>query len=573
LGALLPDGDPAAALGGVVPLSDLDAVDLIAIAKLARILDAIRTFALATAEAAPVADWCDVIQQALEGLCDAECPQLSEPLVHLRRLREAARGTAGGDLPVPFEDVHQLLTGWLDETSGRQPLRTGAITATSMVPLRGVPFRVVCVIGYDDGTVGAGEADGDDLVARQQLVGDGDQRADERRALLDCLLAAGERLVITCNGRNVKSNKRVPLVTPLAELVDFAVRHGAAREKFDEASGIEIGHPRHQLSRRTFEEAGVEKTGIWSHDTIAGAVLAQVDATGTGAADAARADKPAATGPRKAGTTDAKPVIDLDILEMLVNDPLQLFLTKTLGVPAWRKDEEATPATLPMLLEHKPFREFVLELVSVASGDSSRVEPWMNMLRSRGVLPFGPIGERQALEIRGLAEGIVQEARKAGVPLGPFSSRRARIDVGGYVFASDLPGFHDDSGQMVILRAEQGDKTSYGFPLHVAAIRLVAARAAGLPTPDHVAVVARHKDWEPGALNSAGNPIHPCQIRKVKIDAAVDPVERLARWCELACEAMHERRGLFGLRNVAPDQWEGKFDEFLAAKNHSTGES
>ncbi|MFM8704824.1 MAG: exodeoxyribonuclease V subunit gamma, partial [Planctomycetia bacterium] len=142
LGALLPDGDPAAALGGVVPLSDLDAVDLIAIAKLARILDVIRTFALATAGAAPAAAWCDAIEQALEGLCGAECPQLSEPLVHLRRLREAARGAAGGDLPVPFEDVHQLLTGWLDETSGRQPLRTGAITATSMVPLRGVPFRV-----------------------------------------------------------------------------------------------------------------------------------------------------------------------------------------------------------------------------------------------------------------------------------------------------------------------------------------------------------------------------------------------------------------------------------------------
>ena len=106
---------------------------------------------------------------------------------------------------MPCEDVRCLLVTWLDEKSGRQPLRTGAITATSMVPLRGVPFKVICVFGYDDGAVGVGEGDGDDLVTRQQLVGEVDPRADERRALLDCLLAAGERLVITCNGRNVKS--------------------------------------------------------------------------------------------------------------------------------------------------------------------------------------------------------------------------------------------------------------------------------------------------------------------------------------------------------------------------------
>jgi exodeoxyribonuclease V gamma subunit len=101
---------------------------------------------------------------------------------------------------VPFDDIRELVTDWLDEQPGRQPLRTGAITASSMVPLRGVPFRVIAVIGYDDGVVGVSESEGDDLVARQQLVGDVDPRIDERRALLDCLLAAEHRLVITCNG-------------------------------------------------------------------------------------------------------------------------------------------------------------------------------------------------------------------------------------------------------------------------------------------------------------------------------------------------------------------------------------
>ncbi|MFM1997995.1 MAG: exodeoxyribonuclease subunit gamma, partial [Planctomycetota bacterium] len=217
LGATLPDAAARPELGGVVPLEDLETADLARITKLVRILDILHGLEAAAVGSQPAAAWCDVIEQALVDLCGEECPQLAEPLAHLRRLRQAAAGTAGGRVSVPFADVRVLLTTWLDETTGRQPLRTGAITATSMVPLRSVPFKVICVMGYDDGTVAAGEADGDDLVGRQQLVGDVDPRVDVRRALLDCVVAAGARLVITCNGRNARSNKRVPLVTPLAE--------------------------------------------------------------------------------------------------------------------------------------------------------------------------------------------------------------------------------------------------------------------------------------------------------------------------------------------------------------------
>jgi exodeoxyribonuclease V gamma subunit len=576
LGALLPAAEPQPEVGGVVPLDDLDLADLPAISRLARILDVIRTLEAASAERRSVAEWCDVIEEALVGLCGAESPQLAEPLALLRRLRHAARDTVAEKQPVPFHDVHELLATWLDEKAGRQPLRTGAITASSMVPLRGVPFKVVCVIGYDDGAVGAGEADGDDLVARQQLVGDGDPRADERRALLDCLLAADTRLIITCNGRNVKSNKPVPLVTPLAEFVDFAVRHGVVREKFDEASAIEIHHPRHHLSRRNFEEAGVEPAGIWSHDTVASGVLEQVEQKPPQAEERHEARGPQSlAGSKNAETAAEKPVIDLEMLELLVDDPLKLFLTKTLGVPAWQKNEESTPATLPTALKAWHLRDLVMELIPLASADPGAVGPWMETLRDRGVLPLGSMGEQQAAEICELAMGIAKQARESGVPVCDFSAVQMRVDLGKHIFASDIPGFHQESGKMVIVRAEPGDKTSYGFPLHVAAIRLVAAQvaaqAAGLPIPDQVSVVARHKDWTPGAMTDTGNPVKPCQIRKVRVDAGIDPRKRLALWCELASEAMHERRGEFGLRGKKSDTFEESFNDFVTAKNFSTG--
>jgi exodeoxyribonuclease V gamma subunit len=560
LGSMLNADDTTDQFGGVLPLEALDTVDLSAISKLARILDTIRSFEAATEGARSAGDWCDTIEQALHDLCGAENPQLGEPLAMLRRLRRAASGTTAEKQAVPFPDVAQLLTTWLDEQAGRQPLETGDITATSMVPLRGVPFRVICVIGYDDDAVGTAAANAGDLIAQQPLLGDGDSRSDERRALLDCLLAAEERLIITCNGRSMKSNKRLPLVTPLAEFVDFAVRHGVAREKFDEASGIEINHPRHHLSRRNFEEGGVEPTGIWSHDTIARAVLVE----SAREVVQTKPESQAAAVPKATGRA-VRPetfTTDLATLEMLAIDPLRLFLTRTLGISTWRITDPTIPATLPLEIKKKLFRELVLELAPLAQARPDCVEEWLNALPTRGVLPFGHLGLLPMEEIFFLALGIAVKADEAGIPLSGHTVHNATIKLVNNAFRDVLPGIDQANRRMVMVFSDKAEKSSFGRPLHAAAIRLVAAKAAGLPL-DSVSVVSRHNNWSYPSKPGSENAAPPCIIRTVKLDGNVDPLERLAEWNGLAAEATRHPRGLFNLRDTTPQDLEARFESFV----------
>lgn len=563
LGALLPDAVARPELGGVVPLADLDPVDLTRIAALVRILDVIRGLDAATSQRRAVAVWCDLIEQALVGLCGEECPELVEPLAELRRLRDAAAGTAGEAVAVPYEDVHRLLVTWCEDRSGRQPLGTGAITATSMVPLRGVPFRVIGVIGYDDGAVGAGEADGDDLVSRQQLVGDVDARADERRALLDCVLAARERLVITCNGRSVKSNKRVPLVTPLAELVDFAVRHGVAREKFDEPSGIEIDHPRHHLSRRNFENDGVLPGGFWSHDRVACEVIA---GRGLGQPVERRVDAAPASAPAVAcGRRPDVPRIEFSLLEKLVQDPLKLFLEKTLGIDTWRGRDDGIPATIPLVLGSREIRDAARQLVDVLVAEPTAAADWGEALRRSGRLPYGPLAERQLAEIRGLAQGLVEVARADGIPLQGTHTLDLTLDLGDAILVGTVPGVHEATRQLVDCRAGTAKKDAHDRPLHVAALRLLAARAAGADVTQ-AAVLARHRSWEPGAVTDAGKPIPAAITSTVLLASGVDPRERLRELCSLARLALAGPCGLFGLRDSAHEDRPADFETFVAAR-------
>jgi exodeoxyribonuclease V gamma subunit len=536
LGAALPDAPPRAELGGVVPLSDVDTADLLAIPPLVRIITAIQRLEALTADRLPVAAWCDAIEATLAALCGGETGELIEPLDCLRRLRGSAAGAAAEHEPVPFDDVRELVTGWLDEQPGRQPLRTGGITASSLVPLRGLPFRVICVIGYDDGAVGVGENEGDDLVARQQLVGDVDPRIDERRALLDCLLSASDRLV--------------PLVTPLAELVDFAVRHGVQQADPAKPSGIEILHPRHHLGRRNFRSGDIQPGLIWSHDPAALAVSARLGAD------------PAPLSVETAPPQPPAPVIALQYLERLAGDPLRLHLEETLGIDTWRADDRETPATFPLEFSSREVRRATEELLGVLVADPAGEASWIAALRDSGRLPIGPHGEAQLREIVELARGIVLLAETKQVPLTGFVSQELRVDAGGTRVAGHLFSVHEPSRRLIHITTGKAERDTRGRPLHVAAVRLVAARAAGLDV-ESVAIIARNGSWSPGKTTSSGKPINPCQLRTVILADDLDCSQRLAELVRLAREAVAEPRGTFGLGETLPEQRREKFEKFI----------
>ncbi|MFM9010006.1 MAG: exodeoxyribonuclease V subunit gamma [Planctomycetota bacterium] len=531
LGGLLPDAAPRPELGGTVPLADVPLSDLPAITTLIRIFDVVLALDAAAAAARPVAGWCAAIEEAAFALCGADAAELVEPLRELRSLRDAASGTA-----VPFADVREILTESLRAAAGRQPLCTGAITATSLVPLRDVPFRVVCIAGYDDGTVTAADARADDLVARQPLTGDGVPRLDVRRSLLDALLAARDRVVITCNGMSIKNNVPLHLVTPLAELVDFAVRHGVGRTDPGQPSGVEVVHPRHAVGSRNFVAGQIVPGLIWSHDQRAFEAARELGG------DAPPQPSRPAAGPEL-------PVVELAMLEDMVRDPLGLYLRKTLGIGTYRDDEEFPPATFPLVLPDREMRTLTRELLTLlveAGGPvEDRVRDWLAAVRAAGRLPFGRFGDAALREIQQLARGIAAAATqdRNPVPLTGFETVPTRIQLPGRLLTGHVPGFHRPTNQLVEIRVTRAAKDSWGLPLHVAGLRLLAARAAGVPAAQ-ATVVARHEQWKVDAAR-------PAMIaRTVRLHEGLDGVaaakERLAAICDLLPQALAAPYGRFG---------------------------
>ena len=128
--------------------------------------------------------------------------------------REVSRIAAGaGDSGTTLRqaDVRALLQQRLRGRPTRSNFRTGTLTVCTMVPMRSVPHRVVCLVGLDDGVFPrVSTVDGDDVLARRPRTGERDLRSEDRQLFLDAITAATERLVITYTGRGEHTGAERP---------------------------------------------------------------------------------------------------------------------------------------------------------------------------------------------------------------------------------------------------------------------------------------------------------------------------------------------------------------------------
>ena len=268
LGVAVRDGDHLG-VGEVVALP-VDAGEAPLVGRVAELLWRLAELAELAEQPRPILGWIELLRTASAQLLavgrdDAwQTDALSRVLAELAE--QAAVEPSTADLPVEFIDLRRVLGERLGATPGRADFFRGGMVVSSMTPLRGVPFRVVVLLGVDQAAFSVGAPDGDDLTAASPQVGDRDRRGESRQALLEAVLAARERLVLIREGNDVRTNQKVPRAVPVAELVDtvLASVHPDHREAV--AGRLEVRHPRQAFDESAFRPGAVLADAPWSFD-------------------------------------------------------------------------------------------------------------------------------------------------------------------------------------------------------------------------------------------------------------------------------------------------------------------
>jgi exodeoxyribonuclease V gamma subunit len=233
-----------------------------------------------------------------------------------------------------------MLGDRLAGTARRPDFFRGGVTVSSLTPLRWLPYRVVCILGLDEAGGGGSAPDGDDLGAAVPALGDRDPRAEARQALLEAVLAAGDHLVITRNGHNVRTNQEVPLSVAFAELRDVVADTLAAADRRGALARIEWTHPRQAFDERNLRPDALGTPGPWTFDRLAlAAATARRSRTTTTTAFL--------TDPLPAGD---ETVIATEALRAFFRHPVRSFLVDRLGIriARTRGDDDGADDELPV---------------------------------------------------------------------------------------------------------------------------------------------------------------------------------------------------------------------------------
>ena len=222
LGFALPatGGGPVA---GRLAAGDAEGTRALALGAVWRYAGALRQALQAMQQPRPPADWAALLNGLLDGFVDAdedtldELPALRATIAQLAE--DMQDGGAASALPLPV--VRAALQARLDETA-YGAAAGGSICFASMSGLRNLPFRVVCLVGLNDGAFPAVPRAAEfDLMAAQPRRGDRQRRDDDRGLMLDLLLSARHSLYLSHTGRSVRDNAPLPPSVLVSELLDL----------------------------------------------------------------------------------------------------------------------------------------------------------------------------------------------------------------------------------------------------------------------------------------------------------------------------------------------------------------
>src|SRR5690606_37374423 len=138
---------------------------------------------------------------------------------------------------LPLTVAREAWLSYIEADHLSQRFLAGSVNFCTLMPMRAIPFRVVCLLGMNDGDYPRVQAPLDfDLMGGDYRPGDRSRREDDRYLLLEALLSAREQLYVSWIGRGVRDNSEKPPSVLIGQLRDHLAAGWrlAGREDNDE---------------------------------------------------------------------------------------------------------------------------------------------------------------------------------------------------------------------------------------------------------------------------------------------------------------------------------------------------
>ncbi|KAF0189343.1 MAG: exodeoxyribonuclease V gamma [Desulfobulbaceae bacterium] len=243
--------DWEAPVDGILPYPDIEGSMARPLGGLCQFVELLTQTAEALGRPRPLAAWSTLLQAQADALFG---PEMNDDVARLRQILS--------DLALRFGSFHQhdvpieVIRAWLDSTASESRSSAGflrgQLTFCSMLPMRSIPFRAVCLLGLNDGVFPKTDRQQPfNLLTEEFRPGDRSRRNDDRYQFLEALLSARQSLYLSHVGQSIHTGSAIPPSVLISELVE------TLRLAYAIVDPV-VKHPLQPFSPRYFDGSGLE---------------------------------------------------------------------------------------------------------------------------------------------------------------------------------------------------------------------------------------------------------------------------------------------------------------------------
>ena len=407
LGYAMADG-PESLFSGVRPQEGAQGAEAALLGRLGDFTRALFDFHGRVEKPLRPAQWRGLLAALVESMIETDSETAHQRQLILEALDEVVRAAEQGK----FEDElsltsmrEQLEAGIADKRPSGGFL-VGGVTFCELVPMRTVPFRVVCLMGLGDTEFPRIRRRlGFDLIGRRPRPGDRSSREDDRYLFLEALLSARDYFLVTYKGQNPRDNESLPPSVVVGELLDHLDRafvlDGEGGEARTTREVVTVAHRLQPFNPVYFSaREGDARLFSYSATGCAGAVALAAPRSEPNRFIPVPLPEPADTG-------DA---LELDELIDFYRNPARSLLRNRLRI-FLAEDGDAAPDREPTGLDGLDRWRVGDELVARRLRDESSERDGPR-IRGLGILPLGAAGRVAYEGVEHEVESLAARARE-----------------------------------------------------------------------------------------------------------------------------------------------------------------
>lgn len=377
--------------GGTLPQAGIQGLDAGLTSKLLDWIAAVNlTLQELSAEHTP-SRWGDILSQMVERFflaCDDAQERAIQRLLAPLEQWQKDCSDAVLDTPLPLEVISDHWLSQIQETGLHQRFFGGGVQFGTLMPMRSIPFKLICLLGMNDGDYPRQTMPRDfDLMAQSWRAGDRSRREDDRYLFLEAILSARQKLYISWQGNRSSDNSVRPPSVLVAQLIDF-LNAGWTPPRTAQPQPLQPFSEAYFLQGSGFST--YDKDWFRVHQ---GGVLPK---TANQIEQVTQSGLEAVPPPSQ---------ITLEELRKLLRQPVEVFFRSRLGIRLDDVDEAAQ--------EEEPFSLNGLEKYQVGQEllEAANTDQALNHLQMSGRLPMASFGAREAVEFQEKLS-VVLERRK-----------------------------------------------------------------------------------------------------------------------------------------------------------------